>query len=174
MLKYYDIAVTFSEFPDEIALCVNITSCPCHCAGCSEPWLHQDIGQPLDDNALQELLDKHPHCTVFGLMGGDADHQDVRRIAEYVHAHSNMKVGFYSGYDYINMALVPYIDYYKVGRWIAPMGEEKDWHLRSCGPLQFPFTNQKFFRREGDKLIDCSYLFRTHPLNDLSRYIVGE
>lgn len=173
MLKVFDSAVTFSEFPDEIALCVNISGCPCDCSGCSEPWLKKDIGKEMTSEVIQELLDSHPDCTVFGLMGGDSDHADIIRIAVYVHTHSQMKVGFYSGRDFVDISLVPFVDYYKIGRWIAPTGKEEEWHLKPCGPLQFPFTNQIFFRCEGEKLIDCSYLFRKNPLSDLQRYIVG-
>ena len=34
MLKVYDVAVTMSEFPDEITLAVNISNCPGMCDGC--------------------------------------------------------------------------------------------------------------------------------------------
>ena len=43
-LKYFDVATTFSEFPEEIALCVNITGCPCLCDNCSEQWLRPYVG----------------------------------------------------------------------------------------------------------------------------------
>ena len=38
-MKYTDTQVTFSEFPDEIALCINISNCPWHCPGCHSPEL---------------------------------------------------------------------------------------------------------------------------------------
>ena len=44
MLKYESILVTFTEVPDEISLCFNLTLCPYHCQGCFEPWLAEDSG----------------------------------------------------------------------------------------------------------------------------------
>lgn len=173
MLKYYDYAVTFSEFPDEVALCVNITNCPGMCEQCSEPWLRLDIGSELTNEAIQNLINSHCYCTVFGLMGGDIDHEDIKRIADYIHANSNMKVGFYSGMDSIDIDLLPYIDLYKIGRWIAPKGDAKTWSRESCGPLPFPFSNQLYFEKKDGQLVNATYKFRKNPLHDLTRYIIG-
>lgn len=172
MLKYYDYAVTFSEFPDEVALCVNITNCPGMCDNCSEPWLRQDTGEPLTNEVLQNLINSHFYCTTFGLMGGDADHEDIKRIADYIHANSKMKVGFYSGMDSLDLGLVPYIDLYKIGRWITPKGPRDTWSCESCGPLQFPFSNQLYFEKRGDMLVNATKKFRTKPIHDLERYII--
>lgn len=174
MLKYYDVAIAFSEFPDEIALCLNISNCPCHCSQCSEPWLKEDIGTELTTEEILRLLKANPHCTVLGLMGGDADHEDIIRIINVIHAHSNIKVGFYSGLDVIDMRIASCVDFYKIGRWIAPTGDPKDWYRHSCGPLAFPFSNQRYFERRGDQLYDATEKFRKAPLNDLQRYIVTE
>ena len=46
MLKYVDTLVTFSEIPDEITLCINISNCPCKCPGSHSSYLAQDIGEP--------------------------------------------------------------------------------------------------------------------------------
>ena len=84
MLKVYDSAVTMAEFPDEITLCVNISNCPGYCDGCSEPWLLEDVGEFLTEEKIDELIELHPGITVFGLMGGDSDQEDVVRVADYV------------------------------------------------------------------------------------------
>lgn len=123
MLKFYGSAVTFSEFPDEIALCVNISNCPCKCKGCSETFLREDIGVYLTNEKIQELVDANPGCTVFGLLGGDINHSDIIRISEYIHKNTNLKLGFYSGEDYLDINLIPYVDFYKIGRWIMPKGD---------------------------------------------------
>ena len=52
MLKYVDTLVSFQEVPDEITLCINISNCPCHCEGCHSAYLAEDIGTPLNWNAL--------------------------------------------------------------------------------------------------------------------------
>ena len=54
-LKYYDVAITFSEFIDEIALCVNISGCPCHCDNCSEPWLRPWVGTILTNEEIEAI-----------------------------------------------------------------------------------------------------------------------
>ena len=36
-IKYESTLITFTEIPDEISLCLNISGCPCHCEGCFEP-----------------------------------------------------------------------------------------------------------------------------------------
>lgn len=172
MLKYYDYAVTFAEFPDCIALAVNISNCPGYCDGCSEPWLLKDIGTELTFEEIDKLIREHSDCSLFGIMGGDRDHKDIIRIAQYVHSHSNMKVGVYSGLDYIDLELASYIDCYKIGRWIQPKGPEEKWHETNNGVLQFPWSNQLYFIKEGNKLVNATNLFRKQPISNLSRYII--
>lgn len=172
MLKVYDSAVTFSEFPDEIAICLNISNCPGTCDHCSESWLRQDVGELLTEEVIQKYIDSHSDCSLFGIMGGDRDHKDIIRIAQYVHSHSDMKVGVYSGLDYIDLELASYIDCYKIGRWIQPQGPEEKWHETNNGVLQFPWSNQLYFIKEGNKLVNATNLFRKQPISNLSRYIV--
>ena len=81
MLKYFDVAETLSEFPDEIALCINITQCPCKCENCSEPWLQKDQGTELTKDKLVELVEKHPYCSCIGFMGGDINHEEIKELA---------------------------------------------------------------------------------------------
>ena len=56
-MKYLDTMITFSEFPDEIALCINITNCPFHCPGCHSPELWEDIGTELTFDEVLKLID---------------------------------------------------------------------------------------------------------------------
>lgn len=172
MLKYYDYAVVMAEFPDEITLAVNISNCPGMCSHCSEPWLLKDIGTPLTNEEIDKLIKKYPDISLFGLMGGDSDHEDVIRIAKYIKEKYKLKVGIYSGREFINLDLVPYIDYYKIGRWIMPQGDSKDWYKTNNGVLQFPWSNQLMFKKEGNHLVNITSKFRTKPLGDLNQYIV--
>lgn len=175
MLRVYDVAVTFSEFPDEIALCANITGCILNCPGCSEPWLKPaDTGDELTEPKIDDLIAEHLDITVFGLMGGDNDHDDCIRIADYIHnKYPGMKVGIYSGRDFINMELAQHMDYYKIGRWIQPdMKHPETWKDKTWGPLVWPVSNQLLFERQGNKLVNVTYKFRQNPINDWSRYII--
>ena len=49
MLKYYNYMVTFSEVPDEISLCINITGCPIRCTDCHSKFLWENIGKEITD-----------------------------------------------------------------------------------------------------------------------------
>ena len=82
MLKYVDTKVTFSEVPDEISLCINISNCPCHCKNCHSPYLAEDIGEPLDLQHLTNLIDSNKGITCVCIMGGDANSSDVDDIAQ--------------------------------------------------------------------------------------------
>lgn len=174
MIKVYDWAVVFSEFPDEITLAVNISSCPGYCSHCSEPWLLKDIGDELTTEKIDGLIATHPDITVFGLMGGDNDHNDCIRVADYIHnKYPNIKVGMYSGREFINMDLAQHLDYYKIGRWIQPdMKHPETWKDKTWGPLVWPVSNQLLFERQGNKLVNITHKFRQNPINDWSRYII--
>lgn len=175
MLKYWepDTSVTFSEFPDEIALCVNITNCPGMCKNCSEPWLLEDKGILLTDKEIDKLISKYPDCTLFALMGGDRDHIAVIGIANYIHLkYPQIKVGMYSGRDYLDMNLLKCLDAYKIGRWITPEGPIEDWPKTNNGPLVFPWSNQLYFVKEGDNWVNKTHLFRKNPLGNLNHYII--
>ena len=174
MLKYYDTAITFNEFPDEIALCLNITKCPCKCEGCSEKYLQEDIGINLTYNEIDGLVDRYKEygITLIGFMGGDSDHQEILKLTRYIKEKFQLKVGFYSGLDYINLKLVSYLDYYKYGKFILPVGDEKRWCKQTCGPISFPFSNQKIYKINGDRMIDITYRFRQQPINNYKRHII--
>jgi len=172
-LKYYDVAVTFAEFPEEITLCVNITGCVCHCSQCSEPWLRPYVGTLLTNEEIDKLIAEHPGITVFGLMGGDSDHDDVVRIANYVHEKHHLKVGMYSGREFLNMKLLECLDLYKIGRWIMPKGPASEWHQTNNGVLQFPWSNQLLFEKVGNLWLNTTYKFRKEKIGNPERYIVS-
>lgn len=172
-LKYYDVAITMSEFVDEIALCVNITGCPCHCDNCSEQWLRPYVGTLLTNEEIDRLIAEHPGITVFGLMGGDSNYKDCIRVVNYIHEHyKDLKVGIYSGRDWFDIELMNVIDIYKVGRWINPVGPVEEWHQTNNGVLQFPWSNQLYFERIGDKLVNTTYKFRKEKVGNPERYII--
>lgn len=173
-LKYLGkAAVTFSEFPDETALLVNISDCPCLCDNCSEPELRPWVGTLLADKEVDRLIEAHPDCTLFGLMGGDSNYSDCVRIANHIHAkYPKWKVGIYSGREFLDLGLAQVMDAYKIGRWIMPIGDSKDWWKRNCGVLQFTFSNQLYFERVGGRLVNATWKFRKSPVSDLERYII--
>lgn len=173
MLKIYDSAIVMAEFPDEITLAVNISSCPGMCSHCSEPWLLEDVGEELTEEKIDSLIADHSDITVFGLMGGDNDHEDCIRVAKYIHEnYSNIKVGMYSGREFINLDLAQHLDYYKIGRWIMPEGPVEDWHKTNNGVLQFPWSNQLLFEKVGNKIVNITHRFRKEKIGDPKRFII--
>ena len=133
MLKYVDSKVVFAEIPDEITLAINISNCPCHCEGCHSPYLADDIGEPLDLQHLTNLIDSNRGITCVCIMGGDANPSEVDDIAQDIKEYyPNLKVGWYSGRDYISKDIdMSNFNYIKYGHY------DKD-----KGPLNSKTTNQ--------------------------------
>lgn len=133
MLKYVDSKVVFAEIPDEITLAINISNCPCHCEGCHSPYLADDIGEPLDLQHLTDLIDSNRGITCVCIMGGDANPSEVDDIAQDIKEYyPNLKVGWYSGRDYISKDIdMSNFNYIKYGHY------DKD-----KGPLNSKTTNQ--------------------------------
>lgn len=161
-LKYYDIATTFSEVPDEITLAVNISDCPGGCSECSEPWLREYVGTLLTNEEIDKLISENEDITCFALMGGDSNHEDCLRVIKYIHEnYKDIKVCMYSGREYFDLSIANEVDYYKIGRWIMPKGEVSKWHLTNNGVIKFPWSNQLMFKRIDNHLINITYMFRT-------------
>ena len=59
MLKYVNSDIVFQEIPDEVTLAINISNCPCHCPGCHSHYLWEDIGLPLNTNAIDAFVEEY-------------------------------------------------------------------------------------------------------------------
>ena len=148
-MKYVDALVPFREFPDEISLCINISNCPNHCIGCHTPKLREDIGTILDCRSLQQLIEENWGITCIGLMGGDANIDELNELAKFIKNNYKLKVGWYSGVDYVNPNLeVELFDYIKIGHY-----DQK------YGPLDNPSTNQRMYKNDGASLEDITCKF---------------
>ena len=145
MLKYVDTLITFSEIPDEISLCINLSNCPNNCPGCHSPYLKEDIGTALTYNELIKLLDKNKGISCVCFMGGDKEPWEIQRLAQFV-KERGLKVAWYSGKSEIpeDIRLVNF-DYVKLGPYI----EEK-------GPLTNRNTNQVMLKI--DHLADVPFV----------------
>lgn len=152
MLKYVDTKVVFQEIPNEIALAVNISNCPCHCEGCHSSYLADDIGEPLTGKRLRELINANNGITCVLLMGGDDSHRYINVLASIVKwYHPAIKVAWYSGRTVISNKIdLRNFDYIKVGPYI-----------KELGPLDSKSTNQRLYKVDKDRnLIDITYLFQ--------------
>ena len=162
MFKYTDTEITFSEFPDEISLCINISGCPIHCPDCHSKELWENVGKLLMSTTIIDLIEKNKGITCVGFMGGA---QDIYHLLNLVmctkHKFPDIKIGWYTGQSEIPELILKnleYFDYIKIGPYI----KEK-------GGLDNPNTNQKFYEvirasnKQGhiiSELIDTTYKFR--------------
>ena len=127
MLKYVNTGIVFQEIPDEVTLAINISNCPCHCPGCHSHYLWEDIGLPLDTDAIDDFVKKYgKDITCIAFMGGDYIHE----------TYPEFKVAWYSGRIRITSAICKTdFNYIKIGPYIK--------HL---GPLKEKTTNQRLYR----------------------------
>ena len=133
MLKYVDSKVTFTEIPDEITLCINISNCPCHCEECHSSYLAEDIGEPLDLQHLTNLIDSNKGISCVCIMGGDANPSEVDDIAQDIKEYyPELKVAWYSGRQELSKEIeLENFNYIKLGPYI-----------KDKGPLNCRTTNQ--------------------------------
>ena len=152
MLKYVNTGIVFQEIPDEVTLAINISGCPCRCPGCHSRYLWEDIGLPLDTQAIDDFVAQYGQdITCIAFMGGDGDPIGVNLLAQYVHeVHSVFRVAWYSGRVRIpSQVHKTDFDYIKIGAYI-----------RHLGPLNQPTTNQRLYRVSPDgSLVDITYRF---------------
>lgn len=158
MLKFANYDIVFQEFPDEVTLAVNLSGCPCQCAGCHSQYLWADAGEPLTLERLLELADHYGvGITCVGLMGGDADPSEVLRLLHALRqARPRLRTGWYSGRQMLPEGFDPdkAPDYVKLGPWRAELG-----------PLSSPTTNQLMLHYKPDGTCeDITHRFRVKGL----------
>lgn len=130
-MKYTDTLIGFREFPDEIALLVNISGCPIHCNECHSPELWEDIGKELNKESIDKLIKENEGITLFAFMGGIS----VDYFAKYIKDnYPHLKVGWYTGQSTFFGDSKNY-DYVKLGPYI-----------KDLGPLDNPNTNQRMYK----------------------------
>lgn len=142
MLKYVNTGIVFQEIPDEVTLAINISGCPCRCPGCHSRYLWEDIGLPLDTQAIDDFVEEYGQdITCIAFMGGDGDPVSVNLLAQYIHEeHPEFRVAWYSGRLRIPAQVKKTdFDYIKIGPYI-----------RHLGPLNQPTTNQRLYRMSPD------------------------
>ena len=148
MLKYYNYDIVFQEIPDEVTLAINITHCPNNCEGCHSPHLREDIGEALDFDTLDRLLERYAdNITCVCFMGGDRNVTEVENLAKHVRETTGLLTGWYSGRN--EMPPHPALfDFVKLGPYIPEKGS-----------LKQRTTNQRLYRRHGEEWEDITGRF---------------
>ena len=156
MLKFVNYEVTFSEIPDEITLCINISNCPMGCPGCHSPYLAEDIGEPLTLDTLYKILSKNKGISCVCFMGGDRDPYDVEYLAFMLRMEYDLKIAWYSGKNDLPRDFkIDLFDYIKLGPYIEEMGG-----LNSIA------TNQIMFKVHNGELINITHKFWKNVFKD--------
>lgn len=149
MLKYTDYDIVFQEIPDEVTLAINLSRCPHRCKGCHSPHLRQDIGEELDEAALCRLLQTYGNSiTCICFMGGDADTDEVCRLAYYVLKNwkGSIKTAWYSGCNELkNKDSAVYFNFIKLGPY-----------METLGGLNKKTTNQRLYQIENGNFKDIT------------------
>lgn len=136
MLKYVDSEVTFSEIPDEITLCINITGCKIGCKNCHSPYLSEDIGKELTIDSLHELISNNKGITCVSFMGGDSNPKEIDHLASIVKEYYSLKTAWYSGVQALSKDIHLWnFSYIKLGPYVE-----------KYGPLNNKTTNQRMYQ----------------------------
>ena len=150
-MKYYNAMVVFEEIPNEITLAINITNCPCHCKGCHSKFLWEDVGTELDGYAIDDLVKKNNGVTCVCFMGGDSDPTYIDKMAAYVKYGLGLKVGWYSGRDFIDKFVdLTHFDYVKIGRYDEELGglNKETTNQRLYSVVSYEFGKDKHYKLE--------------------------
>lgn len=141
MLKYIkeDTLVTFSEIPDEISLCLNISNCQNNCKGCHSPYLRKNIGVELNFDEIDKLIKANNGITCVCFMGEGKNILDVLHLAGYIKNEYGLKTALYSGRtDVPEDSAWHILNYIKIGPYI-----------KEFGPLNKETTNQRLYKNDG-------------------------
>lgn len=145
-MNYSNAQVVFQEVPGEISLALSISGCPFKCKGChsSETW-NPAYGEPLELNRLLSKYGQLVTCVLF--YGGEWRPQEL--IQHLIQCRQvGLKTCLYTGSNKPIRALLPYLDFIKIGRWVE-----------GNGGLESPLTNQRFYRVDAPLLTDLTHLF---------------
>ena len=161
MLKYLNTQVTFSEVPDEITLCINITGCKIGCKNCHSSYLAKDIGEELTLDKIYKLIDNNEGITCICFMGGDSSPKEIDMFAGCIKDLYDIKVAWYSGKQELSKDInLKWFNFIKLGPYIEELG-----------PLNSKTTNQRFYKVERVGYEDGSF---GYELNDITYKFHGK
>ena len=152
MLRFLSYNIVFQEVPGEVTLAINISGCPNCCKGCHSPYLQEDKGDLLNEDAIAILLAKYGEAiTCVCFMGGDNDPAAVEQLSRNIRQTSkpSLKTAWYSGRSKLpGHCFAGSFDYIKLGPYIEKLGG-----------LDCSDTNQRYFKIENGILKDDTELF---------------
>ena len=151
-LKYLGYSIVFQEVPNEVTLAINISGCPHKCEGCHSKYLWEDKGDYISEDIYGLIQKYNGLITCVCFMGGEQAPLDLLYCL-YIVRQCGLKTCLYSGIDSLNylkaLGITSSCDYVKIGHYDQQLGG-----------LDSPTTNQRFFSRIGESLVDTTYLFQ--------------
>lgn len=143
-LKFANYTIGFKELPNEVSLIVELSDCENNCKGCHSPHLRGNYGTPVTE--LYSVISKYEkHITAICFLGHGGELQQdqfTRLLTNTKFLYPNIKLGLYSGLDDLITRFMPYLEYYKVGKYIEEFGG-----------LESPSTNQiMYLLRNGSRI----------------------
>ena len=141
MLKYVPAmtSVVMEEIPGKVTLAVEISNCRGNCEGCHSPWLREDIGEVLDEAAIDRMFADNFGVNCFLFLGEGKDPETLKRLASYIRSRYGVSLAVYSGRMAVEDDFYDVFDYVKVGPYIAALG-----------PLNQSTTNQRLYHHRSD------------------------
>ncbi len=132
-------AVVMEEIPSRVTLAVEISNCRGNCEGCHSPWLKEDVGEELTEEAVDRLFAANYGVNCFLFLGEGRDADALVRLALYIKAKYPVETALYSGRPEVEKRLWEVFDYVKTGPYV-----------KALGPLNSPTTNQRLYHHGED------------------------
>jgi len=150
-MKYALCGFSELEIPGEKNLLIYITNCQNYCPGCHTPYMHDDFGDYVRDYfmTMYEAYKSQITCVCFMGEGKNTndDHVELQKYCDIVHK-DKLKTAIYSGRDCKIEEWMKCFDYIKIGSYKA-----------ECGPLTDKNTNQRLYKKLGNKYEDITFMF---------------
>lgn len=122
MIKFTDKSIVFEEIPDRVTLAFSISNCQNNCKGCHSAFLRKNIGNELNDEAIDKFKDDLKLCTCILFLGEGNDLEGLINLAKYAKEKYKIETAIYSGRDNVGNELFDNFDFVKVGSYQADKG----------------------------------------------------
>lgn len=150
-LKCAGTSIVFQEVPNEVSLVFSISGCPHRCPDCHSKYLWKDFGAPMKEIFYKEFSKYESYISCVCFMEGTQNIEELKQYSSYARRRGK-KVCLYTGseiYDLPESFTAKYLDFIKTGPFI-----------KKFGGLDKETTNQRFYRVENGKFVECTNLFR--------------
>ena len=145
-MKYLSTAVDFIDIPGEVCLAFNLTHCSNSCVNCHFPEMRKDIGIEVTAVEIRRLIGLFPKCTCILFLGGDRNHGEILSFCEVIRKEfPSLKLAVFSRLREIDISLLPFLNYYKIG-----------YCENELGPTKKDERNQRLFKIENGWLFDIT------------------